>query len=525
MKRILTLSIVCVMFFSLAYSQRGGYKKQNNKALALLELNDNYGALQIYQKLLSKYPKDNYIKYMTAQCYVLNEVEISKAVKLLKELSENKKLKFKNKKNVLNVYYFLGRAYHMNYEFKKAIDTYNVLLDKINPKNKDLINTVKQEINYNNNALELKKNPVKFTVTNLGPEINTSANEYSPVVNIYEDILLFTRNENVKADSSKNKIKQYYEDICISEKNKDNWSKSKVLKVKDKINNATIGIVPNENEVLLYRNDGLNGDIYSAPIKNLKQIRKLPEPINSLSNDTHASFTLDGNTIYFSSNRPGGYGGKDIYSCKRLPNGKWGKPKNLGANINTELDEDAPFIHPLNNVLYFSSQKHNSIGGFDIFVANKNGKLWEKPKNLGYPINTPFDDIFYCPTVNKERAYYASGRMGGYGGSDIYVIDLPSNHPKSLAVVSGVVQKKDFSPLKNIAIEVYNSKGTLEGIYLTSKSGKFIFILPVKESYTLQINDDNFKQYKQEFSLKGRNSFVNKRLVKFLDNIVLFEKQ
>ena len=146
--------------------------------------------------------------------------------------------------------------------------------------------------------------------------------------------------------------------------------------------------------------------------------------INTQYHEPSACLSPDGNTLYFVSDRPGGFGGEDIYRCVKLPTGRWSKATNLGPTINTEYDEDAPFMHPDGVTLFFSSNGHKTMGGFDIFFSVKSDSGWYPPQNMGYPINTTDDDVFYVMSSDGKRAYFSSVRPEGLGEQDIYMVTL-----------------------------------------------------------------------------------------------------
>ena len=155
----------------------------------------------------------------------------------------------------------------------------------------------------------------------------------------------------------------------------------------------------------------------------------LDENINSKWNEVHASITADGKRLYFASDRKGGVGGYDIWYSDLQPNGKWGKSVNMGPTINTKLDEDTPFASEDGKVLFFASQGHENMGGYDIFYSIKDGNQWSKAINLGYPINTTLDDKFYFPLGDGTTGYMAKRLTGGLGLQDIYRVKITAGDP------------------------------------------------------------------------------------------------
>jgi hypothetical protein len=297
---------------------------------------------------------------------------------------------------------------------------------------------------------------------------------------------------------------QFYEDILISERKADNtWTMARPISpyINTPTNEASISVSADGNTLFLYRDDG-GGNIYSSSTQNGEWMAPVPlgSDINTRSWETHACLTADGNTLYFVSDRPGGYGGRDIYRCVRLGNGQWSKALNLGPTINTENDEDSPFIHPDQRTLFFSSTGHKSMGGFDIFFTSLiDSTNWAEPINIGYPINTPDDDIFYNTSPDGKRAYFSSVRPGGFGEKDIYlaVLDRPVAQP--LTLLKGRIYNANGAPLtQKIEIVVANTTtGELAGNYRPNRNGNFTIILVPGNTYQLSYYVDD-KEYSNE---------------------------
>ncbi|MGZ4044529.1 MAG: hypothetical protein ACXVO9_15095, partial [Bacteroidia bacterium] len=191
--------------------------------------------------------------------------------------------------------------------------------------------------------------------------------------------------------------------------------------------------------------------------------------------------------------RPGGYGGKDIYRIKHLPNGKWAMPYNLGPEINTQYDEDAPFIHPDGVTMYFSSKGHNTMGNYDVFksVLDLETNQFSKAENLGYPINTVSNDIFFVMSVDGQRGYYSSIKEDTYGDNDIYEIDTRFGD-NDLKVKHGMAYKNE-TPAKVKITLLDNEGNTVNGTYFSNpKTGKFILVMNPLKSYRAIIEAEGF---------------------------------
>ncbi len=518
MRKFYVLLLFIFLVASLPAQQRA-YKKEIIRANNLLEVENYQDASKIYDKLLKKYPNDRYILFKAGECFLFSENRIIDAIQVLEKAIEMYPIRNKKSIEAIEARFYLGQAYHLNYNFEQAVDIFEKLKTEMPGKNADALQKIEREQQYSKNAIELKSHPVDFNITNLGPFINTEFDEHSPVMNLQEDMLLFTSKRGTLADdgTSENAYFSLWRDGV--------WVTARAIDFNTRGNNATIGISPDGSTLLIYQSDGGIGNIYTSNFKNDKwgELEKLPSPINTMSNETHASFSMDGNTLFFTSDRPGGVGGKDIYTVTKLPNGSWGKVRNLGPEINTVLDEESPYIHPNGRTLYFSSEAHKSMGGYDIFKASIDSTGgFGNVQNIGYPINTPFDDLFYAPTIDEQRVYYASRREEGFGGTDIYRIEFPSDHPNALTVVGGFLFGPDGEPAANAKITVTSKTGELQGVYRPSPiNGKYIFIIPSGEDYTMEIEMQGHITVLKDFTIPSGRSFARQKHTFYLDPLVL----
>jgi outer membrane protein OmpA-like peptidoglycan-associated protein len=221
----------------------------------------------------------------------------------------------------------------------------------------------------------------------------------------------------------------------------------------------------------------------------------MSEIINSPFWEGKVSITPDGNCLYFSSNRPGGFGGKDIYKVVKDENGNWSNLQNLGSSVNTEFDEDAPFIHPDNKTLYYSSNGHNTMGGFDVFnsILIDSINNWSEPTNLGFPINTTSDDIGFVISADGNSAYLSSAQNNSSGKYDIYKVVLHKTIP--LTLIKGIIKGGEPPIPINARIKIidHETKERLKYIYNPSpKTGKYLLIFPPNKNYDMLIEADGF---------------------------------
>ncbi|HEX6224398.1 MAG TPA: OmpA family protein [Chryseolinea sp.] len=337
-----------------------------------------------------------------------------------------------------DIEYLIGRSYQYGEEFDKALEYYNLykkkLAGKSNYQGKDKVDlaTVDRAIFECENGKEFVSHPYEFSIVNIGREINSEFEDYAPVLNEAEDEIVFTTrrrednlNENVFEDNKP------YEDIFIAKKTGGAWAFAKNIGavVNTPYHESSVALSADGNTLFIFNDEG-GGDIfYSERQPGGEFAAKIPLPgiINSSFEEKSISISKDEKTLYFSSNRPGGFGGLDIYRATKDSKGEWTNVKNLGPKINTDMDDDGLFIDYDGVTLYFSSKGRKGMGGYDVFKATLDPQTneWSEPTNLGYPINTPDDDIYFVATKDGKRAYYSSVREDGMGYTDIYMITIP----------------------------------------------------------------------------------------------------
>ena len=378
---------------------------------------------------------------------------------LMRVYRQNKNLRF-------DLEYQIGLGYHHGLVFDKALEFYTKYRFKIdaNPtyagKDKVDIKEVNRRMEECANGKEFVAHPKPYSITNVGPEINSEFDDYAPVVNADETEMIFTTrrregnlNENVGDDN------RPFEDIFVSKKEGGAWQPAKNIgaMVNTRFNDSNIALSPTGNILFLYKDGVGDGDIFMStrqPDGTWTKPAALPGAVNSSFYESSISITKDESTLFFASDRPGGLGGMDIYSCTKDKKGAWTVVRNLGPSINTEYDEEAPFIDYDGKTLYFSSKGRKGMGGYDIFkstLINLEKREWSDPENLGYPINTPDDDIFIVGTASPNRFYYSSVRPDGVGYSDIYIIS------DKVEPETKVVEKKGIQPIKFV-VEIVDSE-------------------------------------------------------------------
>lgn len=503
LRPFLPVALLIIISNSLV-AQQSSFSSIFQEAVRLDEENELNQSFVIWTQLATDYPDNANVNYKAGRAYLQSFNRKSAALPFLQkavqsEISKNyDPISPSEKKVPVEVYYYYAKALHLNYKLEKAQEYYEMFI-KAAPSKHFLFPEADLGLNQIANAKILMTIPVEFEIENLGPIVNSEFPDYSPVISVDENALFFT-SARLRPDSSNFAARDrvtglHFEDIYASYKDREgNWQEPELLSINTNDHTATINVSVDGQTLYLYK-DVNGGDIYESKL--VGEIWSEPTPlqdgINSSAWETHLAITADQQTIYFVSDRSGGLGGRDIYRATKLPDGKWSKPTNLGAKINTQYDEDAVFISPDNQTLYFSSKGHNSMGGFDIMYSklDENGE-WSNPVNIGYPINTSDDDVFFVTSADGRRAYYSSVRNTGFGEKDIYMIHLPDPQAVNLAVLKGTIIPADGDELPDdIVIYVTNSKtGNSQSFTPRARDGVFIAILPPCNKYDVdyQIN-------------------------------------
>lgn len=364
----------------------------------------------------------------------------------------------------VDAFFHLGTCHHLNENIDKAVEYYTKFIASSKPKS-ELIPEAKLRLIQCTNAKEAIANPVNVTLKNVGGNVNSKFPEYSPVISLDGGSLYFTSRRPWQDGSTETfrdpSINQYPEDVYVSYMDFDSsWiDPTRLDFCLPKRNEATIAVSTDERRIYLYEDSTGAGDIYYSDFYSDKfnDIVKLDDDkINTKYWETHCMVSPDRSRLFFTSDRPGGLGGRDIYMCYRNADSTWSNPVNLGPKINTPYDEDAPFVSVDNKMLYFGSNGAKSIGGFDILVSDllDNG-TWSESRNIGYPFNSTNDDLFYTTTIDGLRGFLTSFRKDGYGEKDIYEIQNDFLGIKLLAVFKGVIKTLDGSPLpEDFAINI-----------------------------------------------------------------------
>jgi tetratricopeptide (TPR) repeat protein len=474
-------------------------------------------ALSIYQRILSNEPDNYNVMYKIGICYLNDPYQKARSIKYLSEASghinpDYRQSNYKEKLAPPDVLFYLGQAYRVNEKLDKAIEYFSQFKDGVDPLIYDL-EVINAELASCEIAKKTMRSPVYIKTKILGETINTRFADEGAVLSGDGKTLVYT-----------GKL-QFYDAVFIATRDANgNWSQPYNLTPDFGLdgNSVVTGISFSGDEIFVYRSDDFDGNIYSSKKigDHWQALKKLNENINTKYWESHASPSPDGKYLYFTSNRRGGYGGLDIYRSLRASNGTWGIPVNLGPIINSPYNEDTPFISPSGNMLYFSSRGHGGMGGYDIFVSEKiDVDKWSKPFNMGYPLNTTDDDLFFCPVkINEYTGIYSYyDQNTSYGLKDIYWIEVYNSIIPRLFTINGKVNAPSPDLLH---------AGKIKAVLIDNKSGKIVAQAPVDSigvfslsagqgSYQLLIDGQGIKPVNVpvELSLNQKNELVDIDLI------------
>lgn len=516
---VLLLTVQNTFFSHYLFSQAPPkYSSTNSKAIKYYEnatkyfdARDNDNTIKEAQKALEKDPNFMEAYYLIADAYV-DSRNLSKA------LETYEKSFAVNPNYFPNALYTAGAIAINTGQYEKCKQFLEKFLTYPNTAETFKVKAEKHIIDCNF-SIEALKNPVPFNPVNMSDNLNTPDHEYFPSITADGNTFLFTRNLK-DANSSVG----YQEDFFISKKLNNNWEPAFPIGAPiNTADNEGAPTISADGQILIFaacnRPDGFGScDLYFSRKVGEKWTKPLNmgPPINSKNWETQPCFSSDGKTLYFirGTVTREGIKNQDIYVCELKADGAWSTPMALSTTINSPDREESVFIHPDNQTLYFASNGHPGMGGMDLYVSRKmDDGNWSKPMNLGYPINTFSDENSMLVAPDGKLAYFASGREGGKGGLDLYQFELYDKiRPGNLTYVKGKVfdskTKKPVGALFEL-IDLSTSKTVLES-ESNIGNGEFLVCLTANKNYALNVSKNGYLFYSENFSLKDVVADINK---------------
>ncbi len=515
------------------------HKKELSDALSHIKEGDKFYddgpgvyrlAIEEYKKAYDFNPNNALLNYKLGRCYFIQN-DKSNAIKYFeKALELDPRISLDMDYNDANL--LLAKAYHRDYQFDKAIEKYKEHKNGLNPEQlaqeAEQIDKYIQECDF---AKELVAHPERVFVDNMGNVVNSAFPDYKPLVIPEENMIMFTSARENTTGRKRAEDSYYYEDIYVTYYDEGHWTMPEnSYDINSNNHDATAGISSDGSILYIYKSAGGNS-LYESILSNNMYVlpSKMDHEINEGMKQSSASLSFDKTTLYFTSLREDGYGGMDIYVTKKDAKDRWQRPINIGATINTPYDEEGVYISTDNKTLYFSSKGHNSMGGFDIFKSEYVDGRWTNPVNLGYPINTPDDDVFFTLSGNGQRGYYSSKKKNGFGGQDLYMITflgaskplafisedamfawrLPRFAPKPApaieqnTILEGVIlDEGSLTPLQATIEIIDNSKNELLASFESnSTSGAYLISLKPGKNYGITVSKPEYLFHSENFNI------------------------
>lgn len=492
------------LFFSCASSQAQTYKP-NKKALGYFTEGKehlNWGHYkQAEEALLKAIDKDDeYLEaYYTLGNLYEEQREYKKAYELYNRIVQSS-MDFP-----LEVYFRLAKTSFAMGKFHEAdlfCEQYK-MINRMSPSRKEELTKLKENIAF---AKVASKEKVAFNPVALNKNVNSEHKEYFPSMTADDAELYFTR-QLPGPDGT------LQEDIYMSKWEGDWMPAQRVPNINSENNDGAHSISADGRKLFFTRcefNGGFGGcDIFMAEKIGDKWGKPalLPAPINSKFKETQPNISADGKTLFFvSSRQEGAYGHLDIWMSELQEDGKWGTPKNLGNKINTPYSEQRPFFHPDGKTLYFSSDGHPGFGESDMFYTKllDNGQ-WSKPKNLGFPVNSAFNELGLYVSLNGTKAYIASDRFGERLAFDIYEFMMPeAAAPERVVYVKGHVRDEKSNEGLSAKIDFYDTQKQekVESVNTDKENGKFLICLPYGANYAAKVSKPGYLYHSESFLLK-----------------------
>ncbi len=544
MKKQHIIILFLLLFFCPALSAQNTNKPDTSKtrnirfemAQARLKFkNENYqGALKMYEGMLETNPEDITLNFRAGESYFILE-RYKEAIPHLEKCVKAGNEDFEN------MDFYLARSYQINQQFKKAKKHYEKHLSNL-PEEKTETDPAKAYLNKVNNAVRLMDAKVDIDISNMGKSINSAYVDAVPSLTADQSVMIFTSRRPESSKTLKDPVTGgYYDNIFISHKQKNgSWSEAK--QIPGEINTpdayeANTSISSDGKTIFIYKNiHGItqSGDIYVSQKTNegtwskpeaLKEnsptgfFKKIghgfdvlfhgEKAINSSYFETSACITADNNNLYFISKRgKNGFGQGDVWVAHKVGN-SWSVPRNLGKNINTVDDEISVYIHPDGKTMFYASNGKHSMGGYDILMSRKEDGKWSDPINLGYPVNTSYDEFHFILSADRNTAYMSSNRENSMGEADLYSIDMKKYFDSMevgfdqpmLEIVKGSIIDED----KNPVVTEIDISDTETGKYITTivsdENGEYFITLSKGNDYIFSISHKGMESVTKTISI------------------------
>jgi hypothetical protein len=483
---------------SVAFSQHFG-KQTLEAADEHFDKSNFIMAIPIYKEELRREPTNRSIRYKLGICYLKTKINWQEAVRHLEQYTAGPKAEDE-------AWLHLGKAYMLTNKLDEAISAFQKFRTLKSKKSEE----VDRYIEQCHNAIKFINEPKNVTFQNLGKEINSDDPDYYPFVTGDETFMAFTSRRKDGIGGKKVEVDGYHpSDIYFSKVVNGRWTKAENAgrNINSSLDEQAVGLKADGLEMYVYL-DHIDkfGDLYISSRKDRDADFSKSKKCDALVNakiETSGCLSEDGRTFFF-ARREKVNSASDLYICRKLPNGKWALPQKLPETINSKYNEDFPYLSSDGITLYFASEGHNSMGGYDLFKTTWDieNNTFSTPENLGYPVNSTDDDRNICVTPDNRVAYISAFRPGGFGDLDIYRIRFNENEQIS-RLYTGKVYLGDSTTSSqtknhNVLITVTNKKDKSEYFFApNSVSGKFVMNLPVGK-YRVKVTAPGYDDYTED---------------------------
>ncbi len=504
MKKI--LFFILAFFFALSasaggeekeYKVKGKHRRMVEEAEFFYSIDDHFMSRKIYADLIDLYPENPEFNFRLGFSYLHLRNEESQAIPYLEKAST---LAY------TPAYYFLAEAYHLSEQFHRALmalDNYRKSPDhKLTHARIDL---AQQRIET---AMTMMGSPLDVGIKRLGTNVNSEYQDYAPNIDAEGEFLYFTSRRPESTGGYTDQEGNYFEDIFISKKVAGSWTKAEPLPrpLNDDGHDANVNFAMSGNSLLLYRTHKnlYSGDLYISKRERAgwSEPELLETSINTAEyHEPSAAFSPDEKEIYVVSDRPGGFGGKDIYVIRKLPSGEWSEPQNLGRDINSPFDEDAPFVSLDGQNLFYSSMGNGSIGGYDVYRSQKTATgEWGSSQHLGYPINSVFDDIYFSVTADGKHGYVSSSREQSM---DIYEIEMLYELDDLVIVKGNVIDNEVQDPIScEVSFIELDSEREFVAVVTNHITGKYVAAVLPDRRYKVIVDKEGYESYERIIEIR-----------------------
>jgi hypothetical protein len=484
--------------------QAGEIKKQ---AAELYKTENFKAAIDLYTKLVNFEPENMDYNYKLGMSIVKSNTDRSQAIQYFVKAADKKDAP-------KDVYYFMGKALLSAGLFDEAVEAF----EKYRDVNKGQVNAklhLEQWMEYCYNAKEYAKNPLDVRFVNPGKPVNSPAAEYAPVSMAVDTVVFFTSNRKGNMGGLVDGFGEIIPDIYISSRIDTVWTKAKNpgININSEFYDISSGMNSNGDKLLIYKEGAeAAGDIYISLLKgkSWQKAEVIDASMETKYLETGACISNDGKRVFFAADMKGTLGGKDIFMIEMKEDKTWSAPVNVGPTVNTKFDEDFPMLWHDGKTLFFSSEGHTSMGGHDIFMTSKSDPAqdWSKPVNIGYPLNTFDDDLYFTLSANGATGYVAGVKKGGLGDLDIWYFKLAQPLLKNAGTLyrASILSPQGLPTKDAVCSVVKESTGEVIGIMEANGPNAEIFVLLPPGNYILKARSPKMGRLEEPIAITGEES-------------------